>query len=118
LAFNYNGNVHGFFAFSLYLISRNKTKITDVAFMQKIYIYQSIFFFLMAMIFAVFLILNYNKLIDFGMSFNCVLIIIILLYYSFNVFIRYNAPFDSLNPKDPRANIKMKYLFCVKCSLL
>lgn len=103
------GILTSFFAVLLYFISRNETKITDAVFMQKIYIYQSLFFILMAVIFVIFLMLNYNKLIDFGMSFVTVFIIIVLLYYSFNVFVRYNAPFEPLSPKDPRANIKMKY---------
>jgi hypothetical protein len=93
----------------LYLNSRNKDKIAQETFMEKVYTIYGIFFVSIAIMFLIFLITNYNKMVSYGGYYLCFFIIFIAIYFSVITFVRYSVPYDPLSPRDPRSNIKVKF---------
>jgi len=98
-----------FFAFWLYFTSRNRDEISRETFMQRIYVSYAVFFILIAIMFVIFLVTNYSKMISYGGIYNCFFIIFISIYFSIITFVRYSIPNPILSPRDPRANIKVKF---------
>lgn len=103
------GLVTVFLSCWLYLNSRNKDKIAQESFMERVYTVYGIFFVSIAIMFVVFLIANYNKMVNYGGYYLCFFIIFVAIYFSVTTFVKYSVPYDPLSPRDPRSNIEVEF---------